>query len=175
MKIKKLIIAVALITTPFFMNAQSQFDKFEDIDGVTSVIVNQKAFAMMSKIGAESDDEYLNLIKNITTLKVFATEDTSVSKQMEVEVKNYLAKANLEELMRVKDGNSNVKIYVKEGKNEDFVKELFMFVKDGGDKLGHDQTVIIYLTGDIDLKQISKLTEKMNLPGGKHLEKASKS
>ena len=175
MKIKKLIIAVALITTPFFINAQSQFDKFEDIDGVTSVIVNQKAFSMMSKIGAESDDEYLNLIKNINTLKVFATEDASVAKQMEVEVKNYLDKANLEELMRVKDGNSNVKIYIKEGENEDYVKELFMFVKDGGDKTGHDQTVIIYLTGNIDLKQISKLTEKMNLPGGEHLKKANKS
>lgn len=175
MKIKKLIIAVALITTPFFMNAQSQFDKFEDIEGVTSVIVNQKAFSMMSKIGSESDDEYLNLIKNITTLKVFATEDKNVASQMETDVKSYLLKANLEELMRVKDGNSNVKIYVKEGKSDDYVKELFMFVKDEGDKSGHDQTVIIYLTGDIDLKQISKLTEKMNLPGGEHLKKANKS
>jgi hypothetical protein len=34
--------------------------------------------------------------------------------------------------------------------------------------------VIISLTGEIDLKQISKLTEKMNLPGGEHLEKANK-
>ena len=175
MKIKKLIIAVALITTPFFISAQSQFDRFEDIEGVTSVIVNQKAFAMMSKIGAESDDEYLNLIKNINTLKVFATENADVAKQMETEVKSYLLKANLEELMRVKDGNSNVKIYVKEGQSADYVKELFMFVKDGGDKSGHNQTVIIYLTGNIDLKQISKLTEKMNLPGGEHLSKANKS
>ena len=171
----KLIIAFALMSATFYMQAQSQFDKFEDIDGVTSVIVNQKAFSMMSKIGSESDDEYLNLIKNITTLKVFATEDDAVSKQMEIEVKSYLLKANLEELMRVKDGKSNVKIYVKEGENDDYVKELFMFVKDGGDKSGHDQTVIIYLTGNIDLKQISKLTEKMNIPGGEHLEKANKS
>ena len=34
------------------------------------------------------------------------------------------------------------------------------------------ETVILSLTGDIDLKQISKLTSKMNLPGGKHLGKA---
>jgi len=27
------------------------------------------------------------------------------------------------------------------------------------------------LTGDIDLNEISKLTEKMNIPGGQHLEK----
>ena len=78
----------------------------------------------------------------------------------------------MEELMRVKDGGSNVIIYVKEGKSEDFVKELFMFVKDGGEN-SDKESVIISLTGDIDLKQISKLTEKMDLPGGEHLEKAN--
>ncbi|MGB5243989.1 MAG: DUF4252 domain-containing protein [Lutimonas sp.] len=161
--------SVGLSTAVF---AQSQFDKFEDIEGVTSVIVNQKAFSLMSKIGSESDEEYLDLIKNIETLKVFATEDKSVASQMSGEVDKYLKTANLEELMRVKDGDDRVNIYVKQGKNEDFVKELFMFVKSGDVDSG--ESVIISLTGNIDLKQISKLTEKMDLPGGEHLEKASK-
>ena len=174
MKISKLIIIVVLIIGSFTTYAQSQFDKFEDIEGVTSVIVNQKAFELMGKIGADSDEEYLNLIKNIKTLKVFATESTAVGKQMAAEVKIFLQKANLEELMRVKDGGSNVKIYIKEGKNSDYVEELFMFVTDGGEHTGENQTVIISLTGNIDLKQISKLTEKMNLPGGEHLSKVTK-
>ncbi len=172
MKINNLILVLALVISPFITNAQSQFDKFEDIEGVTSVIVNQKAFSMMSKIGAESDEEYLNLIKNINSLKVFVTENVSVSKQMENEVSNYLKNKKLEELMRIKDGDSNVKIYVKEGKSDDYVKELFMFVKDGGD--GSNETVIISLTGDIELSQIAKLTQKMNIPGGEHLEKVEK-
>jgi len=174
MKINKLIIAVALIVGSFTAYAQSQFDKFEDIEGVTSVIVNQKAFELMGKIGADSDEEYLNLIKNIKTLKVFATESDTVGKQMAAEAIIFLQKANLEELMRVKDGDSNVKIYVKEGKSSDYVEELFMFVTDGGEHTGGNQTVIISLTGNIDLKQISKLTEKMDLPGGEHLNKATK-
>ena len=33
------------------------------------------------------------------------------------------------------------------------------------------ETVVVSLKGDIDLNQISKLTDKMNIPGGKHLEK----
>ena len=172
MKINKIILAVVLVMSAWVTNAQSQFDKFEDIEGVTSVIVNQKAFSLMSKIGSESDDEYLNLIKNIQSLKVFATESAEVAVQMETAVKTYLKSANLEELMRVKDGDSNVTIYVKEGKSEDFVKELFMFVKDS--KNTSKESVIISLTGDIDLNQIAKLTEKMDLPGGEHLEKASK-
>jgi hypothetical protein len=172
MKINKIILTVVLVMSAWMTNAQSQFDKFEDIEGVTSVIVNQKAFSLMSKIGSESDDEYLNLIKNIQSLRVFATESAEVAVQMETAVKSYLKTANLEELMRVKDGDSNVTIYIKEGKSEDFVKELFMFVKDSENS--SKESVIISLTGDIDLNQIAKLTDKMDLPGGEHLEKASK-
>ena len=169
MKINRIILVGVMVMFGWMASAQSQFDKFEDIDGVTSVVVTQKAFSLMSKIGAESDDEYMQMIKNINSLKVFATESAEVAKQMESAAKSYLKSANLEELMRVKDGESNVTIYVKEGKSEDFVKELFMFVKDGDSS---NESVIISLTGDIDLNQIAKLTEKMDLPGGKHLEKA---
>ena len=172
MKINRIILAAVLVMSVWMAKAQSQFDKFEDIEGVTSVIVNQKAFALMSKIGSESDEEYLSLIQNIESLKVFATESLEVAQQMEAEVKKYLSSGKLEELMRVKDGGSNVIIYVKEGKSEDYVKELFMFVKDGGEN-SDKESVIISLTGDIDLKQIAKLTEKMDLPGGEHLEKAN--
>lgn len=172
MKFNKIILVIALVISPFITMAQSQFDKFEDMDGVTSVIVNQKAFSLMSKIGADSDDEYLDMIKNITSLKVFATESADVASKMEAEVKKYLKSSNLEELMRIKDGGNNVAIYIKEGKSEDYVKELFMFVKEM--ESDSHESVIISLTGNIDLKQIAKLTEKMDLPGGKHLEKAAK-
>ena len=36
------------------------------------------------------------------------------------------------------------------------------------------ETVVLSLTGDIDLRQISKMTEKMNVPGGDKLNKAAK-
>jgi len=35
---------------------------------------------------------------------------------------------------------------------------------------GKKQGVIVSLTGNIDLKNISKLTAKMNIPGGEHLK-----
>jgi hypothetical protein len=172
MKINKIILVAVLVMSGWIANAQAQFDKFEDIDGVTSVVVTQKAFSLMSKIGSESDEEYMDLIKNIESLRVFATESAEVAIQMEKAATGYLKSANLEKLMTVKEDGSNITIYVKEGKSEDFVKELFMFVKDS-DKTSKE-SVIISLTGDIDLNQIAKLTDKMDLPGGEHLEKASK-
>ena len=36
------------------------------------------------------------------------------------------------------------------------------------------ETVVISITGDIDLNQISKLANKMDLPGGDELEKKNK-
>ena len=86
MKTNNLFYTLALIFMTSIGFGQTQFDKYEDMEGVTSVIVNQKAFSLMGKIGTESDPEYLDLIKNIETLKVFATESPEVANQMASEV-----------------------------------------------------------------------------------------
>ena len=69
-------------------------------------------------------------------------------------------------------------------KDDNHVKELLMFVN-GLKELtkGQDitingqkreiETVLLSLTGDIDLRQISKLTNKMNMPGGDQLKKVN--
>ena len=43
-----------------------------------------------------------------------------------------------------------------------------------GDVDGKDGTIIMSITGNIDLKQISKLTKQMNIPGGNELENLEK-
>jgi hypothetical protein len=73
--------------------------------------------------------------------------------------------------MRVNDGGKNVKIYVKSGATSSQVRELLMFIEGG---TGKNETVLLSLTGNFDLDEISALTEKMKLPGGNELKKASK-
>jgi hypothetical protein len=186
---KNLILIVAFVLTSAVSFGQGIFDKFEDVDGVTSVVVNQKMFKMLATMGIDLDDpdaqEFVNMAKNITGFKVFTTGDEKISADMNATVKSYLKKSDLEELMRIKDGDQNVFFYIKEGKDENHVKELLMFVNGlkemtkGQDieingKKREIETVVLSLTGDIDLRQISKLTNQMNIPGGKQLEKASK-
>ena len=77
--------------------------------------------------------------------------------------------------MRVKDKDVNVKFYVKNGKNKDHVTELLMFVSGMENiEIGHNgrklETVLVSLTGDIDLNKIGSITNKMDLP--KDLKKA---
>ncbi len=184
---KKAILIIAVVMTSVMSYGQSIFDQFEDMEGVTSIVVNSKMFNMLAEIDIKTDDPesqaMVEMMKKITGLKVLTTGDEAISSKMNAQVASYLKSSNLEELMRMKDGDQTVKIYVKEGKDDNHVKELLMFVNGlkevtaGQDiningKKREIETVILSLTGDIDLRQISKLTDKMNVPGGKHLKKA---
>ena len=60
---KKLILLIAVALITFTSYSQSSiFDKFEEMDGVTSVIVNKEAFRMLAKFkgGGEEGQEYLD-------------------------------------------------------------------------------------------------------------------
>jgi len=157
---KKLIIAFVFIVSANMTFAQSIFDKFEDNDDVTTVVVNQKFFEMIASIGEEVDGEeakeLTDIANNIKELKVFTTEDAKVAEEMLVTMKKYIASEKLSELMRIKDKGQTVKVYVREGKSVNFVKELIMFVKD---KDG--ETVLMSLTGNIDLRKIGKIADKV--------------
>ena len=170
---KKIIILIALVVLPTLGFSQSVFDKLEDLDNVSSVVVNQSMFRLLANIDVEVDDpeakDFMDIAKSLKNLKVFITEDKGVSADMMKTMNQYLKSAKLEELMRVKDKDANVKFYIKSGKDENHVSELLMFVT-GIDKVDVEvngrkfETVLLSLTGDIDLRKIGSLTKKMNLP-----------
>ncbi|MDL5511687.1 DUF4252 domain-containing protein [Arenibacter sp. M-2] len=178
----KKIIIIALVTVlPLIGFSQSMFDKFEDLDNVSAVVVNESMFKLLSKINVEVDDkeaqDFMDIAQNLKNLKVFITEDKKISADMQVTMEKYLKSSSLQELMRVKDKDANVKFYIKSGKDEDHVSELLMFVT-GINNTDLEinnrkfETVLLSLTGDIDLNKIGSLTQKMNLPT--ELNKAGK-
>tara|TARA_R110002073_G_scaffold23229_6_gene79380 strand:+ start:3159 stop:3737 length:579 start_codon:yes stop_codon:yes gene_type:complete len=185
---KKLVLILAVVATPLMSFAQGGlFDKYEDMDGVTSGVINQKMFSMLASFDIDTDDPeaaaFLDMAKKIKSVKLLTTGDKAISARMAADVNKYIGSSKLEELMRFKDGEQTVKFYVREGSNENHVKELLMFVNGlkeltNGEKItinGKDreiETVIVSILGDIDLREISKITSKMNIPGGEHLKKA---
>ncbi|MRH99927.1 DUF4252 domain-containing protein [Kriegella sp. EG-1] len=179
---KKQIAIFLLALLPTFIYSQDIFEKYEDNSDVTFVAMQPKMFQMLANISVDSDDpeaqEFFSLVKSITSFRVITTANNSISKDMNGWVTSKLKGSTYEELMRVRDGDSNVKFYVKEGKDDDHVKELLMFVTGMADKNikiegKNMETVLLSLTGDIDLRKIGKLTDKMDLPGGKQLSKAA--
>ena len=170
---KKLILIAIIISIPLTGFSQSLFDKYEDLDNVSTVVVNQSMFSLLSNINVEVDDkdtqDFMDIAKSLKNLKVFITEDKVISADMKVSVNKFLKSSSMEELMRVKDKDANIKFYITKGKDDDHVSELLMFVT-GINKTDVDisgrkfETVLLSLTGDIDLNKIGSLTKKMNLP-----------
>ncbi|PSG86497.1 DUF4252 domain-containing protein [Aurantibacter aestuarii] len=186
MKKSLTLLALALLITSTSM-AQDIFSKYSDNGKVSYVSIKPKMFQLLAKMDINTDDpeaqQYLDMVNSITSFKTLATQDKVIALDLAKWVKGQSTK--LEELMKVKDNGVQMTFYVKQGKDENHVSELIMFV-DGltditksanvninGQNRSID-TVVISLTGDIDLNQISKLTSKMNLPGGSALENKSK-
>ncbi|MFV8361564.1 DUF4252 domain-containing protein [Flavobacterium sp. LS1P3] len=173
-KSKKFILTVVftLVSSTFF--AQAIFDKFDGQEGVTSIIVNKKMFDLMSKVKMDASDketqQYLSLIKKLDDLKVFTTKSARIEGEMKVVAEKYIKTAGLEELMRVNEDGRSIKILVKSGASDAQIRELFMFIE--GAK--NDDTVLMSLKGNFDLNEISVLTNKMKIPGGEDLKKATK-
>ena len=169
---KKLILVVVVILTTNTFFGQSVFDKFDGQEDITSVVVTQKMFSLLSKMDVKDKEtqQYVNLIKKLDNLKVFVTASDKKSDEMKSTSDKYIKTASLEELMRVNEKGKGVKIYVKSGATESQIKELLMFIEGSG----KEETVLMSLTGNFDLDELSVLTDKMNLPGGDDLKKASK-
>ncbi|MFS4468085.1 DUF4252 domain-containing protein [Maribacter sp. 2210JD10-5] len=180
--LKKISLVILVAILPALGFSQSMFDKYEDMDNVGSVIVNKGMINLLGSLAAldEGDkeaQEFMEMAQGINGIKVFMTEDDKVSADMGATVKKYLKSSRLEELMRVKDEDVNVKFYIRNGKQKDHVSELLMFVSElknvkVGPRGRHFETVLVSMTGDIDLKKVGKLTDKMDLP--KELKKAEK-
>lgn len=169
---KKIILIIALVLVSNTLLAQSVFDKFDNQDDITTVIVNKKMFSMLSKVDAKDkqSQQYINLIKKLDNLKVFVTANDKKSDDMKVVADKYIKTAGLEELMRINEKGKTVKIYVKSGATDSQVKELLMFIEGSG----KEESVLMSLTGNFDLDELSSLTDKMKLPGGDELKKAGK-
>jgi hypothetical protein len=174
---KNISLLLVFLLAPFVITAQNAFGSFENEKDVTSVVVTKNMFKLLSKMDLNSDDPeaqaYLNMVNSLNDIKIFTTENPSVAQRMDAAVNSYLSSSRgLGELMRIKDDGQNIKFYSKEGKDANHVSELLMHLTGNVD--GKTTTVIMSITGDIDLKQISQLTRDLKVPGSEQLENIDK-
>jgi hypothetical protein len=167
------------------VKGQSIFERFADYDDVSLVSISPKMFKMLGQLSVSLDDpeaqEYIDMVSSIENFKVLISGNDEVSDAMSKWAAEQLSSKDLEELMTIKDSDADVAFYVKSGKSADRVEKLIMYVNGVNPKIMKDsplgertlETIILLIEGNIDLKQISKLTDQMSLPGGKQLRKAS--
>lgn len=162
---KTIAILIALVITPMVSSAQTFFDKLEDMDGVDVVVVSKDMFELLSKfenIGGDDNEavKVFKMIQELNEFKLFSTKDKGIADKMNTMADAAIKAKNLTELMRIKQEDSRVKIYVKSTKNKDYVSEVLMFVKGVSKQTDkNSESMIVSLTGNIDINKMSELAD----------------
>ena len=163
---KKIILIITLVITSSVFYGQSIFDKLEEMEGVSSVVISKDAFEILSKFNFEIDEgsneisEVFKMIDDLNEFKTFSTDKPDIAVTMEAMVKNSVKDQKMKELMRLKEDNSKVWIYVKATSNKDLVSQVLMLVKEIDKKTnGISEAMIVSLSGSIDINKMSRLVD----------------
>ncbi|WP_158961372.1 DUF4252 domain-containing protein [Myroides fluvii] len=166
------LICCFLLFTANVVWAQDSFSKFEKNKNISNVVVNKKMFEMMANVKVEAtnteEQRYFDLIKKLTSLRVFNTKTQEVKKDMTTTISEYVQSKNLKELINKKDNDSKIVIYIDKSGTNQTISELVMY-NDSVDPT--KESVLVLITGNFSLKELSSLTKKMNLPLGNTLDK----
>ncbi len=159
-KMKKLVLILVIALAPAFLFAQNSaveklFKKYGGQDGFTTITINSGLLKMAAQFADEDEDlEVLNQINNI---KILVQEDGLADSFYE-EVMGKLKRDSYEELMTVNSDDENVIFLIK--KDDDKVSELLLIAS------GEDENVLIYIGGDLQMKDLAKLGSSINMDGG---------
>jgi hypothetical protein len=170
---KTIALMIGLLGMAAGVNAQSiidkLYDKYSGAEGYTSVYISKYMFDMFrnneTTTGSQEDDME-RLISNLNCIKILVTDDdpaTPAPVNLYQEIMKVLPSSVYKEVMVVKEKDQDIKFFAKEEKNK--VVELLLVLG------GKDESVLISIQGDIDMKNISKLAKSMNIEGMENLEK----
>ena len=165
------VIAILIVTVlaSFQANAQDAiskfFGKYENDEDFSHVSVTSRMFGLFTNMEMDSEEnqELMDAISKLKGLKILANDDTKKAKELYKEAFSLIPKAEYDELMSVRDEDKDMKFMIKEKDGK--ISELLMVM--GGEK----EFFVLSLFGEIDLKQISKISKAMDIDGLEGLEK----
>ena len=151
----------ALLFVAISFNAQAQddaisryFNKYVEDERFTVVYISPKMFELFGKLNVDMDVEEAEAIKEVVkelrSLRVLVCEEEADG--LFAEAKNTIDTKEYEVLMEVRNkGEENVEFLIKD--SGDTIQELLLLVGTP------EEFVLMSFVGNIDLDNISKLTE----------------
>lgn len=174
---KKLILTLvlAVMATPLF--AQDAFEKMGNLKNISETVVTRDAFELLAEIDMNIEDDGIKagkgLLDSLKDARFYSTSNADSARKMITMANSYIASNGLVKLMSVKEDDQLFSFHVKKGSNSKKVKVLVMVI-DETMNAGNPEALVMKITGDIDLAQISKITKMINVPGQKQIEDATK-
>ncbi len=170
---KKLAIVSILILSTLAASAQEDaitkfFSKYQNDDSFTQINITGRMFSLFTNFEAEDeeDQEMIDAVSKVKGLKILAKEDIANGQELYNEAFRLIDSNEYEELMTIREKDSDMKFLIKE--KNGIIAELLMVIG------SEDSFFLLSLVGDIDLKQISKLSKSMDIDGFENLQNIDK-
>ena len=146
------IITLLLSLCSLFTYAQeSFFDKYADMEGVTSVYISKAMLSLMPDM--KTEEIYIGeLASKLDNIQILNCEKASVTAQIKKDISYISPKNGYEELMRINDEGEKTIIYLKRNKNKE--KEFVLMSQE------KNEFTIIAITGNLTLQEIQGIINK---------------
>lgn len=146
------IITLLLSLCSLFTYAQdSFFDKFADMDGVTSVYISKAMLSMIPDMQTEGVN-ISGVASKLDNIQILSCEKPAVIAKLKKETEFINPKNGYEELIRINDEGEKTTIYLKQDKNG---KKEFVLLNNE-----KEEFTIIVITGNLTLQEIQGIINK---------------
>ena len=152
----KRIYILAILATVFSLFAQAQqsfFDKYAEMEGVTSVYISKSMLSLLPNVDSTVNGIHIgNIASRLDNIQILSCEESDVANQLRKETSHINPKNGYEELMRVRENGEKTTIYFKDKKGQK--KEFVLLVDE------KDEFTIISIVGDLTLQEIQGMIQK---------------
>ena len=152
--IRTLIIAImATLCSVCSYGQQSFFDKYAEMDGVTSVYITKSMLSLFPK--GQTNVNGINIgdiASRLDNIQILSTDEQPIVDKLRKETSHINTRNGYEELMRVREDGEKTTIYFKDGKKDK--KEFVLLVDE------KDEFTIISIVGDLTLQEIQGTINK---------------
>ena len=126
---------------------QSFFDKYAEMEGVTSVYITKSMLSLFPKGQASVNGVNIgNIASRLDNIQILSAAEQPIIDNLRKETSVINTRNGYEELMRVREDGEKTTIYFKDGKKD---KKEFVLLLDE-----KDEFTIISIVGDLTLQEI---------------------
>ena len=126
---------------------QSFFDKYAEMDGVTSVYISKSMLSLFPK--GQTNVNGINIgdiASRLDNIQILSADEQPIVDKLRKETSHINTRNGYEELMRVREDGEKTTIYFKDSKKDK--KEFVLLVDE------KDEFTIISIVGDLTLQEI---------------------
>ena len=134
---------------------QSFFDKYAEMEGVTSVYITKSMLSLFPKGQASVNGVNIgNIASRLDNIQILSADEQPIIEKLRKETSVINTRNGYEELMRVREDGEKTTIYFKDGKKD---KKEFVLLLDE-----KDEFTIISIVGDLTLQEIQGIINAEN-------------